>query len=329
MLLEQEAKQLQNKDDYYLLHEHLEEFNEPVYFHQFAQRASEFGLQYLGEADYGSMSLQNFPTDVAKMLSSLAGDLIEMEQYMDFTRNRMFRQTLLCHQARKLERSISLQNVAEMSIATQARMEGKKNSEPSGGPVVFKTEKAATRTSDPIVRAALQCISDAWPKFVSFQEAYSVARSAVEDGPVIVGHSHETPEAMNLAKNILRCFETGLLELSVCPPKVECSPSEKPITNSLIRHRARVGSEVTNLRHQSIRINDLEQQVLQRLNGVSTLDQIQEEVHRWVVSNGLTVRRNGAVVTDESEVQTAAFNAVAEAMQKICQFCLVAEKEDH
>ncbi len=39
-----------------------------------------------------------FPSEVRQGLNALAPNLIEKEQYMDFLRNRTFRQSLVCHQ---------------------------------------------------------------------------------------------------------------------------------------------------------------------------------------------------------------------------------------
>ena len=50
-----EAEFLRTQADYYILHDHLEEVNEPVYFHQFAERAARHGLGYLGEANFATM----------------------------------------------------------------------------------------------------------------------------------------------------------------------------------------------------------------------------------------------------------------------------------
>src|SRR5262249_54989575 len=83
--------------DYYLFHDHLEECNEPIYFHQFAERLAAHRLRSLGEADFSMMVPGNYPAEVRNVLHMVSPDLIHMEQYMDFLRNRTFRQTLLCH----------------------------------------------------------------------------------------------------------------------------------------------------------------------------------------------------------------------------------------
>ena len=88
------------EEDYYLHHDHLEENNHPVYFHEFARKLAVNGLQYLGEADFSTMVSTNFSPEIAKTLNDLgAHDILQMEQYMDFVRCRYFRQTLVCHSA--------------------------------------------------------------------------------------------------------------------------------------------------------------------------------------------------------------------------------------
>ena len=45
------------------------------------------------------MLTSNFPPQVGEFLRRVGHDVISMEQYIDFLRNRTFRQTLLVHQA--------------------------------------------------------------------------------------------------------------------------------------------------------------------------------------------------------------------------------------
>ncbi|NIO41969.1 MAG: hypothetical protein GTO41_18465, partial [Burkholderiales bacterium] len=85
----------------------LEGTNEPVYFHQFIARAESHGLQYLGEAELSIMATSNFPDHIEETLRRISRDTIQIEQYMDFLRNRTYRQTLLCHKELAIDRSLS------------------------------------------------------------------------------------------------------------------------------------------------------------------------------------------------------------------------------
>src|SRR5690606_23527613 len=94
-LLTEERQFLANQRKDYLIHEHLSEYNEPLYFRQFVERAEESGLQYLCEAEYSTTVLGNFAGTVQELLASVE-NVIDREQILDFVRNRTFRQTLVC-----------------------------------------------------------------------------------------------------------------------------------------------------------------------------------------------------------------------------------------
>jgi SAM-dependent methyltransferase len=102
--LEKERERLGEYHDGALLHDELEDVNEPVYFHEFIEHAGRHGLLYLSEVDLRSVMVTNFPPAVGQALMGLAHDLISLEQYMDFIRNRQFRQTLLCRAEITLDR---------------------------------------------------------------------------------------------------------------------------------------------------------------------------------------------------------------------------------
>ncbi len=122
ILLAQELEALRNQADWYLAHDHLEQVNEPVYFHQFAQRAGAKALQYLGESDFHAMLASNFSLPrVTETLRLIATDIVAMEQYMDFVRNRVFRQTLMVHSETKLNRHLTWRDMQEVHFATPAR----------------------------------------------------------------------------------------------------------------------------------------------------------------------------------------------------------------
>ena len=107
--------------DVHFIREHLEEVNDPLYFHQFMGRAGAKGLQYLGEAQIGSMVAGKFGPEGEQILRQISPNLLHMEQYMDFLRNRMFRQTLLCHAGLDLDYALRGEAVERFLIAAQVK----------------------------------------------------------------------------------------------------------------------------------------------------------------------------------------------------------------
>src|SRR5262249_22598322 len=102
-LLNEEAELLDRNADFYLFHEHLEDENHPLYFTEFMERARGHGLQYLGEARQ-HLSMADLSQEAHNTLKELSPDLLHLEQYHDFLRNRAFRRTLLVHEGVSLNR---------------------------------------------------------------------------------------------------------------------------------------------------------------------------------------------------------------------------------
>src|SRR4051812_36770387 len=123
VLLRKELELLNCKNDQYLLHDHLEVHNEAVYFSEFASRAQAVGLQYLAEAEFGSMCSKNLPPQVQAVLNAISSDVIETEQYMDFLRNRTFRQTLLVHAGARIDRQVQPQRLLKLFVASPLKPE--------------------------------------------------------------------------------------------------------------------------------------------------------------------------------------------------------------
>ena len=67
-LLAKEMELMKAQADYYILHEHLEAVNVPMYFHEFAAQAKASGLQFLAEAEFGAMSMQGLSSDIRNIV---------------------------------------------------------------------------------------------------------------------------------------------------------------------------------------------------------------------------------------------------------------------
>jgi methyltransferase-like protein/SAM-dependent methyltransferase len=117
MLLKNELETIRRSSDAYLFHDHLEQENNPCYFHEFMEGAESHDLQYLGESDVKVMWSGNFGPDIRRTLRGVADGIIEMEQYMDFLRNRMFRQTLVCRSGIEVKRHIGPNSLRGLYIA--------------------------------------------------------------------------------------------------------------------------------------------------------------------------------------------------------------------
>jgi methyltransferase-like protein/SAM-dependent methyltransferase len=263
-LIRHELSLLLMTPDSYLLHEHLEEFNEPLYFHQFAGRAANHGLQYLGEAQISAMVASRFGAEVEKTLRAISPDLLHMEQYMDFMRNRMFRQTLLCHADLKPNHALKAEAVTGFFIASGAKATSQPPDIASDKPEEFKGEGALTLTTrDPLMKAAMTHLIGQWPVSVPFPALVEAARQRLGlDAPM-----PSEAEVKQLATRLLNCYTSNLVEFSMSPPRCVREVSERPLASAYARLRARAGLKTTNLRLESIPLTPSSQLVLQNLDG--------------------------------------------------------------
>ena len=73
-LLKHELELIREVDESYLYHEHLEDYNQPTYFHEFIERADRHGLQYLSESNVSRMLMLDLPEKVRESLREAPHD---------------------------------------------------------------------------------------------------------------------------------------------------------------------------------------------------------------------------------------------------------------
>ena len=327
LLLNQELRQLQDKEDYYLLHEHLEDVNEPVYFADFAQRVCSRGLQYLGEADFSVMAIENFPPTVASMLQNLANDILETEQYMDFVRNRMFRQTLLCRQEIDIDRGLSPSRVRELHVASKTKPKEPIRSLADNSPVVFEAGNSVTKTTDPLMKAALAHLGQCWPRYIPFSELVAIARSLITGKAALVDKAGSSPDAERLGRSLLRCYATGHVELSVSPPVFRYEPTDRPLASRLTRVLAAKQPLVTNAKHETVPLSDIEQRLLVKLDGQADIGSLVDLVYGLIEQGQLIAHTEGKPVSDGDERLQIAKDAVESALQGFAAKALLLQGE--
>jgi methyltransferase-like protein len=284
LLLKSEAEGLRRQPDYYILHEHLEDTNEPLYFHEFAERASRHGLQYLAEAEFGTMLASNFPADVGETVRRIAPDVVRQEQFMDFLRNRMFRQTLLVHAAAQPNRNVLPERLAPLWLAGHLQAAGPVDLA-EGVEMLFRSAASALKTPHAVTKAAVLVLSGAWPAAVSFEDTLERAQRHLAE------HAVATPLAplsarQTLASDLLQCHAAGLLELHAMPSPFTTQASDRPTANSLARWQAQQGlTQLTSLRHQMVTVDDNLRRLVPLLDGSRERGDLYRAVTDWALAS--------------------------------------------
>jgi SAM-dependent methyltransferase len=113
------VEQMQHASTNVFLHDELGDVNDPCYFLQFAEWAEECGLDYLAEADLGSMSAGRLVPSTAGLLQALSPDFLESQQLLDFVVNRAGRSSLLVRSDAAPVRSITCESLEGLCFSTR------------------------------------------------------------------------------------------------------------------------------------------------------------------------------------------------------------------
>jgi len=278
-VVREEADMIRPEADYYLFHEHLEDVNQPIYFYEFAERIAAKNLQYLGEAWFHT-NLSKFAPEVQTTLEQLSGDLVRMEQYVDFLINRTFRRTLLCHEQVKLDRRPSADIVAQLSMSALVMPVSDIPEVAGTSPEVFRADDGRSATTNiPQIKTALVALFDAWPRALAFDDLQArVAERLGGDG----GSHREL-----LAAGLLQCYLSNMVAFHVEPARFELELGPLPMASALAREQAARGWPVANRRHRVVPLSDADRLLLSLLDGKTDRPALAAALARAVDSGAL------------------------------------------
>jgi methyltransferase-like protein/2-polyprenyl-3-methyl-5-hydroxy-6-metoxy-1,4-benzoquinol methylase len=303
-VLQKERERIRSFADSSLFHDDLAEKNVPVYFYQFVEHAARHGLQYLSEAHFTETQAGVFPANVVAVLNQMADSLVAKEQYLDFLKGRRFRQTLLCHAACELDRIPRPEHMAQFSFASPLRTDAPPADLHTHAVVPFAGPlKSSISTDNPLIKAALAALGQAWPQAVHFHDLLAVARAACGQGAGQDAPSNDD-EVRVLGDILLRAYAGGIIEVYGHPPRFASQPGERPVASPLARLQSREDGRVTNLRHYNIEIeNPLGRYLLGRLDGSLDRAALVGDLAALVESGALTIPTEGTPVHDGRQVR--------------------------
>jgi SAM-dependent methyltransferase len=213
-----EAREVIEHDDALLFHDTLADVNRPFYLHEFLARAEANGLQFLSEAQFSEMQVEALAPALQRALLAMP-DGLPREQYLDFLKERKFRQTLLCHAGHTLQRPPRPETLRALAVSAALRW---KADEQSASVTFVGPGTAHVTTDHPLVTRILEAIGRSWP----------------------------------ICDALLRCFAANLVRLHVHPPFVSTQPAERPRVSPVTRAEATDGTMLTTVRHTHYELDD-------------------------------------------------------------------------
>lgn len=325
LFLKSELELLSKQTDNYLFHDHLEENNHPLYFHEFVSRAAAQGLRYLGDSDLRTMATRDLHPDAQKLLATSLSQ-IETEQYMDFLRNRMFRMSLLTHDDKCPNLQIDNQKIREFHLSSLLRPKGNGPPLHSSGTEEFVSPGGGQAgVQDPLVKAALHVLAEARPERLPFAELLerASARLGLQVPTDPAGLARLADRLGGPLLLLHTSLPIGALELALGPVRATNQPGEKPRAFATARYQAASGVVVTNVRHGLVQLDELSRQLLPLLDGTRVRSQIIEALHEKVRTQELVVRENGNLLTDGDRIRGILENQLAASLVFLSQNSLL------
>jgi len=253
-LLRAEASRVLERDPGYLLHDDLADINEPVYFHQFLDRAESHGLQYLGEAELGAMSTAGIKPAVRAVLEPL--EPLLREQYLDFVRGRQFRQTLLCGSGLTVDRVPRPERLDGLLIGASVKAQ-----------IVARDSQ-----DEQSLKALMDVLQEHHPLRLGMPEALALTERRIGGLPAGTRPDY-------LRDLALLAVRAGAVEVYANAPALTLDPGERPVASELARLQNEEGMTVTNLCHEPVKLDtDLARSLLALLDGTRDRAQLINEL---------------------------------------------------
>lgn len=304
MMLRNEVESLRTQTDSYLLHDYLEEESSSIYFYQFVEHVTRHELQFLAESEFCSMMTTNFSGEVQGTLARISNELLRTEQYLDFLRNRSFRQTLLCHKDVSLIRNLIPKSIMTLQIACPVKPENA-TFDPLRKQVerFFLPDGRCLSTGGLMVRAAFHHLASIWPESASFDDLYAASRGMISRFQMVDPRLAEE-DKQALTAQLLKCYaaDFGLLRTQKLPfvRKV----SDYPRVSDLVRYQAqRDLFKVTNQLHEIVTTDDLASQLIRLMDGTRHRSALLDEIIRLAQSGAIMIQENGTRVLDAAALR--------------------------
>jgi methyltransferase-like protein len=213
--------------------------NHPFFFHELAAAAARHGLEYLGEADIFDMSDVLLPAAIRERLAGVRG-VIDKEQYLDILRNRVFRQTLLCHAGRAISRALDGETLRALffSAAGEAAP-GEREDE-----VVVRQSFGTMSTTNPLVKAVVTLLAEVAPARLGFAE---LASEVQRRHPDLAGAIQAT-----LPVTLAHATMSGIVKIHASPASFTTDIAAQPVASALARVQAARGEALFTLDHSRV-----------------------------------------------------------------------------
>jgi SAM-dependent methyltransferase/methyltransferase-like protein len=255
-------ERFQDSHPSYLVHEYLEECNEPFLFSTFMRDAELHGLQFVSEAKPSMMSVDEMGEKVASYLDGLGEDIIAREQCIDVLRNRMFRETIVCKGSIPLKRDLKASVFTSLYFVSDLRKIEDEERESVYRDVI--TERIV-RTPNDEHSALLQMIGEAGyagSSFAELKDRFTATTAGRYDERAVM-------------HGLVRLWRWGLIDVALERAPIRTQLRGEARVSRLARYQASTGERfVTSLQHRSFELTAAEREMVVACDGTRRLEDV-------------------------------------------------------
>jgi methyltransferase-like protein/ubiquinone/menaquinone biosynthesis C-methylase UbiE len=259
--IEQEIKTLETSgNSWYLYHEHLDNENNPIYFHELMSRANAHELRYVGESSgLPLMFVNNLAPSIANKLAQIT-DMIRQQQYMDFVRNRRFRMTVLAHADQPVNYRVPPERIFDFHLTSILAPDFDPKEQNWSSDIERTFGNKAVITRDSLSALPLTLLYENGDHPIS-------AKALIQETAKKLGINDLQKLRTLWGDLAVKLVFFGHLILHDGPYGDLATVSEKPVVWALARVQAEQNRPVTTLRHKTIKFDEAMRLLIPLLDG--------------------------------------------------------------
>lgn len=300
-LLKSELNAIAELSDSYLFHEHLAEYNEPVWFTDFLAQAQAHQLQYVGDAEFATMLPDRLGPETAAVARHHGqGEMVRLESWLDMVTLRFFRRSILCHAEASIDRTLGPARIAGHWINTTLTPNADGVDLTQGVEQSFTSPSGfVVATGEALLKAALLVLDEERPRGLPL-EALTARAAALLDRPATAA------DVDRLGANALELFAQGCADVCREAPRFTLEPGRRPTATALARRQAAMDRDgIYNQRHQSIALDALDKLILSQLDGTKDRKALAAIVREAHARGDFEVKFEGVAIDDPAQFARA------------------------
>ena len=318
-VIEHELKVVNSATDQYLFHEHLEENNQPFYFHEFVEQASAHQLDYLCDTDLAISQLGNYAPNVGQFLAKM-DDPVRLEQYLDFVANRRFRSSVVTQNGQAANRALRLERVEEFwlqSAISPDRVPPDGALAPQERLVFTAPNGGKLTTSSDVGAAIFLTLYRNREKPITVKQLATEAKERYRLSPAIEVLRRIACDA------VLRLFLSKGMEMMAEPGREVTAVSQRPVGLPVARAVARRSERVPNARHEVVVLNGPSRAVLLLLDGTQDRQALIAKLVASAERGELKMSHQGKPVSDRELIAAQIGPLVDGALRALAEHALL------